>query len=187
MLYTDEFKQALSESIDGPHGYVIARDRKTGKILINKHNMIVQTGKEYLWAIFLSQQGANDENYDTTLPGMTLNTAVFSDNTEEVAYTDMAVSSGKRLTFSLNYENVNGTMMAPANFSQYNGHRYLFFTFSLNGSLKDASSPNSVSSLELRLGSGTAGQGTVLFSRIRFDTIPFTEDSDIELVYYIYF
>ena len=182
----------VSDSTFGPKGFVIITD-KDGKILVKKHNMIVKDGKDYIFAtainkIFSNIGFNNVGNYNSTMLDYSITEMRFGCSTNETEFT-RSYSSDNESIHLLNEVSEDGVPVYhhPLSASDItvgtsDNHPYIV----INKELVFNSNVNidNVSELELIMSNG---KDKKLFSRIKFDIIPISANSEFTIEYYIYF
>lgn len=188
-------------------GFVVIKDNKTGRILVENHNMILKEGKDCILSHFLFKDKTQtyiSELADTSdlqsLRNYFLSHCVFYKNDSEVAYTENFDAPGSRNSFSTNEVNRKNQVLIPLSKDNFkieieDNHFILKITLNIDLlSYFDASTDNKeFTSLALLLSDGNTGtnyetyNNYKTFSRIRFDSIFLTQDSSLNLTYYVYF
>lgn len=203
------FSETIGISDDRLKGYVIIKDKQTGKILVNKHNMILKKGKEMILSKLIGGNFDRISNGDSyrdleNYNNYVLYKAIFYNNTSEVSYEDEIGSlsinvedknSGEGSEFDTDRIDINldsNNMFLE----DHNGHPALKIV--LNIDFNNSNYGEDMTSLDERIFSSLSlvaksesansdNDNAILFSRIVFDPIIVTAESILNLVYYIYF
>lgn len=154
----------------GPNGLVIIKD-KDGNILVRKHNMVVSSGKKWVF------ERCNWKGTEG-LPSMFYR-IVFGSNQSETTYTYSTLDLAKDGSTDYQYE-INSD-----NFQEFSEPDHPYYLFSLTGIKCDPSKADYLSCLSITYKDVNGNEN--LFSRIRFDKIPMVEGNELSLNYYIYF
>lgn len=206
-MINEKNKRGLAEEISvsdaGKYGgFVILRDNKTGKYIFRKHNMIVNEGKKVLAAYLFGHFSGNNAFTDSSTEKLVTNSENYSGY--QLKYLFLS-NDATETTFDMTYSDLISTTTLTGSLSStvassYNGYVFNLpsddvpvefvqdentnkYAIKLELEFTDSLSLTSVSSLGLLMGDGS---GTVLFSRINFDTIPVVDDTSYTLLYYVY-
>lgn len=164
-------------------------DNHTNKVLVHKHNMVVNTGRKYIMDIFLNSNKNNLSAISSGshgLEGYALSFIEFggylAENeggvTPSVAISDSGLNNAlSDYKFIIGKDGESGCSVS------LNGSKGITFTITKSGAVK--SKPVLLTELGIFLQKDNADDK--LFSRITFDPIYFDSDSAITLNYTIYF
>lgn len=177
----------------GPKGFVVIKDSK-GKIIVKKENMIVQDGRNYIFNLFCAANGFGSND----MTGYKLKKVVFFESENEVKFTDTISNipstnisytiGDANSTADLKYTNIdteNGISRHNSTESNSN-YNYIKISKTLSFNSSDINYPPVLSSLAIIIGDNNDSSDK-LFSRIVFDKIPVSAESELLLDYYIYF
>ena len=155
----------------GPNGLVIIKD-KDGNILVRKHNMVVSSGKKWVF------ERCNWKGTEG-LPSMFYR-IVFGSSQSETTYdyTTLDKANNDKDSTEYQYE------VDSDNLQEFPDATHPYYLFSLTGIKCDPSKADFLSCLSITY---KEGETEKLFSRIRFDKIPMVEGNELSLNYYIYF
>jgi len=180
-----------SETPFNIRGHVIARRHDNGKIIFEKDNMIVKTGREYIRQVFLTKifssataaptftddyssyiidgiylgSGLNDTVYDMTYDTVSPNFFVDSTDGTTIIYNISGVDTVKDITTYSSSNEIKFVVSIPA----------------------DDVNPVTVHELSIILESNSDSSKKLLFSRLELDDTPLVTDTKVDLEYYIYF
>lgn len=196
-----KFIENIEIEDSGIKGFVILKDSRTGKILVQKHNMILRTGKEMLLSkLFLGDlvsyiSNGSDFKDINAYKDFTLYKAIFFKSESEVSYDDTADNLNLPLedSDSVDLENRIDIILNPNHISLVNtndGH--IAIKISLRIDFNTTIYGQNMTVLDERIFSSLClvakdNSNTTLFSRICFDPIIVTSESILNLDYYIYF
>lgn len=168
----------------GAHGYVVIRDDSTGKILLQKSNMVVETGRSFVYSLFVESL----EGVVSSDSGIELSTAERLDkcvlgtgSKKIVEYTDTDLNERlEGYDISLTDKSDRLKIELGSTIDEESKGKVYFLKFQISG-IKGNGDDINITELGLFLNNGD------LFSRITFDPIPFSVSTSFSLDYYIYF
>ena len=175
---------------DGIRGHVIIRD-KENNILVDKDNMILQAGKEFIISKLLSTLNGSKSitgfNNLSSINGYEISGLEFYYNAAEVAYNNsvslIPADTGTRTTDTRAIKKANTDLTYTLETDTNNNFSLKISTI-ISFDNDGVDSITKINSCSVLLeNSGTKK----LFSRVRFDDIILYSDSSFHLDYYIYF
>lgn len=182
----------------GLKGLVIIEDLKNNKTIVKKHNMILQSAKNVLFSKLISGIMSNkkindlDKIYDENLLNITLKAIKIGWSDSDVSYTEsnlneISENNNQYITLDLNIENCEITTDSA-------GIYYVLkFVSNIEYDMDEWKPSNSkpdnilINTLGIVMGNINNTDKDMLFSRIMFDPIVISPDSDLKLTYYVYF
>ena len=182
----------------GLKGYVVIKDKKTGKVLREGHNMILEAGRNYLLSLFLNKNNGIVttesvqsllDDYSNMLNYSLSHVYYYYDGEEGNTYKYRLkddIKEKKESLVKLTTQNQN-VIFSPC--PDDNSKFRLEISFDISTNEITFSKYDSVVLL-LTNDSKTADQKLTdykLFSRFCFDTLIIDKESDVSMVYYIYF
>lgn len=176
----------------GPRGFVVIRDTK-GRIIVKKENMVVKAGRKYIFDLVCNEniflKNGDTSNYSDYKFKKII---FFESNNNEVKYSDtLDILSGiPSITYEIGDEKdisfqQNGSENGISVYSENdNNYAYIKISKTLSFNNSNGDYPPVLSSLAIVIGDD---KNEELFSRIVFDKIPVSAESELLLDYYIYF
>lgn len=173
------------------HGEIEFVDNKTGKVLLKKNNLIVNSGRDWVRTLILStmenvldtsSKSEVESSYKSKYPdNMTFTTLKFgsSDAATTAAMTDLSgdIHSAYTVTFDSSDNKKNISWSSTGN--------YLTMTTTIDGKMMESADIIILRELGLYIGYNSNNE-EMLFSRVSFDPIPIDQDTDITLTYKVY-
>lgn len=172
----------------GPKGYVVISD-KDGNVIREGHNMVLLNGKKMIASnLFNSNMGFfNTPNTEDNLSNYKItHIAIYSNADETIFDGSYRIDNDQNNTADKNkikeFElDKNNTVMETVENS--NGHFYIKISVSYKGE-SQATVPTANS---IGLIATVDGKEKIMFSRIRFDSVVLTTETEFNISYYLYF
>lgn len=184
----------MNENIFGLQGRIIINNSKTGKILVDTHNIITNSGREYILGRFLgTSSNTTNGNYtyneeisnkiNVANTNYKLGKVIFSNTNEEPKLDDTLIPSGTACCeVALKKDNITVTKDTIS--------EHYVICIKLTGialsSIETAASINKLSTALIAT-IPTNSTANILFSEAKFDDIPVSNDTSVDMNYYIYF
>lgn len=182
----------------GPKGYVVISD-KDGNVIREGHNMVLLNGKKMVASNLIKQdlftvKDSKPDNINDFSNYKITHIAIYSDGNETIFNENYSISDniiGEPLELSTSntkiYELENS-----------DGHFYIKISFSYKGKSQTsvptansigliATQSKSEPQVSSQEGSSTDPPKRIMFSRIRFDSVVLTTETEFNISYYLYF
>lgn len=170
----------------GPKGFVIITD-KDGKIIVKKHNIILENGRNYIFEKFilnaLSSSILSESSYTEKFSNYKIkNLHFFDDGKGLPEYTDMELpEAGLRITKDIENSKIS---IQPSLYNQGIRLPYLALESELLFDETNIGTLSYVSGLMITISNGS---NEIPITKIKFDKIPVYTTAELSLKYYIYF
>ena len=191
---TDEVSVRDVKNTLTPRGHIIIKD-SDGNVLVDKDNMVVLGGREFIYYLFMDKLDSSDKFSDTEkealttalnnpvkyicLTNSTAETKLDFNSENETGVTRYYFGGGSGITTS--GDNATKPLTDFMTVGRETLTSIPYITFSTEVSSAALSGMNQVSAIEIQFANGA------IFSRARFDVIPVMPGVDFSIEYYLYF